>query len=150
MSAWLRRAQMTRPRPRARFSRFALAMFLLLAALDAHPAQQAQRNMPPRTQDLPLRDRIEAFERVERESWQKPDEVVAALGLAWRRSLPRGTDERYGFRTGRARAISDVTFPSLAALEECARSAEGKEALAHAASISSGGPPTILVMTDDL
>lgn len=47
-------------------------------------------------------------------------------------------------------AISDVTFPSLAALQECAQSAGGKEALAHAASISSGGPPTILVMTDDL
>ena len=46
-------------------------------------------------------------------------------------------------------AISDVTFPSLAALQECAGSARGKEALAHAASISSGGPPTILVMTDD-
>jgi arsenite methyltransferase len=72
---------MTRRRPRARFSRFALAMFLLLAAADAHPAQPAQQRMPPRTQDLPLRDRIESFERVERESWQKPDEVVAALSL---------------------------------------------------------------------
>jgi uncharacterized protein (TIGR02118 family) len=47
-------------------------------------------------------------------------------------------------------AISDVTFPSLASLQECAGSARGKEALAHAASISTGGPPTILVVTDDL
>lgn len=46
-------------------------------------------------------------------------------------------------------AISDVTFPSLSALQECAASARGKEALAHAASISTGGPPTILVITDD-
>ena len=46
-------------------------------------------------------------------------------------------------------AISDIAFPSLAALEECAGSARGKEALAHAASISSGGPPTLLVLTDD-
>jgi uncharacterized protein (TIGR02118 family) len=47
-------------------------------------------------------------------------------------------------------AISDVTFPSLAALQRCAGSAPGKEALAHAASISTGGPPAILVLTDDM
>jgi uncharacterized protein (TIGR02118 family) len=47
-------------------------------------------------------------------------------------------------------AISDVTFPSLAVLQTCAGSARGKEALAHAASISTGGAPTILVVTDDL
>ena len=72
---------MTRRRPHARFSRSALVMFLLLIAADAHPAQPAQQRMPPRTQDLPLRERIEAFERAERDSWQKPDEVVAALAL---------------------------------------------------------------------
>ena len=53
------------------------------------------------------------------------------------------TDKRYY-------AISDVTFPSLEALQEVADSTRGKEALAHAASISSGGAPTILVLTDDL
>ena len=47
-------------------------------------------------------------------------------------------------------AISDVTFPSLGVLQECAASARGKEALAHATSISTGGAPTILVVTDDL
>jgi len=47
-------------------------------------------------------------------------------------------------------AISDVTFPSLAALQECAASARGKEALAHATSISTGGAPMFLVVTDDL
>jgi len=47
-------------------------------------------------------------------------------------------------------AISDVTFPSLRVLQECAGSARGKEALAHAASISTGGAPTVLVVTDDL
>lgn len=44
--------------------------------------------------------------------------------------------------------ISDVTFPSVETLKECAAST-GKEALAHAASISSGGEPTVLVVTDD-
>ena len=47
-------------------------------------------------------------------------------------------------------AISDVSFPSLEALQACAVSVGGKEALAHAASISSGGPPLVLVVTDDL
>ena len=47
-------------------------------------------------------------------------------------------------------AISDVTFPSLEALQACAASQSGKEALAHAASISTGGPPVIMVVTDDL
>ena len=46
-------------------------------------------------------------------------------------------------------AVSDVTFPSLSALQACAVSARGKEALEHAASISTGGPPTIVVVTDD-
>jgi arsenite methyltransferase len=59
----------------------AFAIPLLLAALAAHPAEQAQHEMPPRTQDLPLPDRIKWFELVERDSWQKPDEVVAALAL---------------------------------------------------------------------
>jgi uncharacterized protein (TIGR02118 family) len=47
-------------------------------------------------------------------------------------------------------AISDVSFPSLRVLQECAASARGKEALAHAASISTGGPPVVLIVTDDL
>jgi uncharacterized protein (TIGR02118 family) len=47
-------------------------------------------------------------------------------------------------------AISDVAFASLGALQECAGSARGKEALAHAATISTGGPPVVLVVTDDL
>ena len=70
--------------------------------------------------------------------------LKGALGVVSKRVAEEpGNSPRYY-------AISDVTFPSLAALEECAASARGKEALAHAASISSGGPPTILVMTDDL
>ncbi|HKT19644.1 MAG TPA: EthD family reductase [Stellaceae bacterium] len=44
--------------------------------------------------------------------------------------------------------ISDVSFPTIEALKTTAASS-GKEALDHAASISSGGAPTILVVTDD-
>ena len=45
--------------------------------------------------------------------------------------------------------ISDVTFPSIEAVKACAASQGGKEALAHAASISSGGAPTTMVTVDD-
>lgn len=42
---------------------------------------QQQRSMPPRAQDRPLADRVKSWERPERDSWQKPDEVVKALAL---------------------------------------------------------------------
>lgn len=45
--------------------------------------------------------------------------------------------------------ISDVTFPSLEALKACAMSSRGQEALKHAASISTGGAPTIVVTVDE-
>lgn len=47
-------------------------------------------------------------------------------------------------------AISDVTFPSLDALRACATSAGAAEALQHASSISTGGPPTVVMVSDDL
>jgi uncharacterized protein (TIGR02118 family) len=46
--------------------------------------------------------------------------------------------------------ISDVSFPSLEALQSCAGSKGGKEALAHAASISTGGPTALMILTDEL
>jgi ubiquinone/menaquinone biosynthesis C-methylase UbiE len=54
---------------------------VLVAPACAHPSQPSQQRMPPRTQDRPLEDRIRSAERAERESWQKPDEVVQALAL---------------------------------------------------------------------
>jgi arsenite methyltransferase len=74
----------------------ALLVFLYFAALYAQqdqPPQQTQgapqaqpepfqqTAMPPRTQDRPLEDRVRSMERPERESWQRPDEVVKALDL---------------------------------------------------------------------
>ncbi|MFL5302187.1 MAG: EthD family reductase [Anaeromyxobacteraceae bacterium] len=41
--------------------------------------------------------------------------------------------------------IAEVHFPSMEALQACAASEGGKETLAHAAKISSGGPPVILI-----
>jgi hypothetical protein len=45
--------------------------------------------------------------------------------------------------------MSDVSFRSLEALKACATSTGGQEALQHAASISTGGAPTYLVVTVD-
>ena len=60
----------------------------LLFAQQAQPPQgtrqvppQQQMSMPPRSQDRPLPDRVKSWERPERDSWQKPDEVVKALAL---------------------------------------------------------------------
>lgn len=41
--------------------------------------------------------------------------------------------------------MAEVYFPSLEALQNCAESEGGKETLAHAVSISTGGSPIILV-----
>ncbi len=46
-------------------------------------------------------------------------------------------------------AISDVTFPSMDALQKCAATQGAKEALEHAASISTGGAPTVLIVADE-
>jgi uncharacterized protein (TIGR02118 family) len=41
--------------------------------------------------------------------------------------------------------IAEVHFPSMEVLEACTASGAGKQTIAHAVSISSGGPPTILM-----
>ncbi|MES2294886.1 MAG: EthD family reductase [Pseudomonadota bacterium] len=45
--------------------------------------------------------------------------------------------------------ISDVSFPTVELLKACAATKAGQEALAHAASISSGGAPMIVAVADD-
>jgi uncharacterized protein (TIGR02118 family) len=41
--------------------------------------------------------------------------------------------------------IAEIYFPSMEALEKCAASPGGKEALDHAAKISTGGAPVIMI-----
>lgn len=45
--------------------------------------------------------------------------------------------------------IAEVHFPSMRALEACADSKGGKEVLAHAVKISSGGSPIFLVAEEE-
>jgi uncharacterized protein (TIGR02118 family) len=69
--------------------------------------------------------------------------LKGATGVSTRRVLPTpSTASTY-------HTISDVSFPSIEALAECAASEGGKEALAHAASISTGGAPVVLVVTEE-
>jgi uncharacterized protein (TIGR02118 family) len=46
--------------------------------------------------------------------------------------------------------IAEIHFPSMHALEECAASEGGKQTLANAVSISSGGPPVFLVAEQEI
>src|SRR5713101_4037615 len=63
--------------------------------------------------------------------------IVATKVLA----SPQGTPPFY--------RIAEVYLPSMQALEACAASEGGKETLAHAVRISSGGPPTFLVAEEE-
>lgn len=45
--------------------------------------------------------------------------------------------------------IAEVHFPSMEALQSCAKSIGGQETLAHAARISSGGPPVVMIAEED-
>ena len=45
--------------------------------------------------------------------------------------------------------IAEVHFPSMEALQKCAESDGGKQTLANAVKISSGGPPVILIAEED-
>ena len=45
--------------------------------------------------------------------------------------------------------IAEIYFPSMQALLDCAGSPGAQEAIAHAFSISTGGPPIVLVTEDE-
>jgi len=45
--------------------------------------------------------------------------------------------------------VAEVYFPSIEALQQCAESPGGKETMANAAKISSGGPPVVMIAEED-
>ena len=45
--------------------------------------------------------------------------------------------------------VAEAHFPSMEALQRCPESAGGKATLAHAAEISSGGPPVIMIAEEE-
>ena len=88
---------------------------------------------------------VDAFEKVYRD--EHVPIAVAKLGgktkMVSTRILgsPQGIPPFY--------RIAEVYFPSIQALEACAASDGGKEALAHAVKISSGGTPIFLVAEEE-
>ena len=46
--------------------------------------------------------------------------------------------------------IAEIHFPSLEALQACAASQAGQKALAHARTISNGGPPIVLIAEEEI
>lgn len=93
----------------------------------------------------PLPKDVGAFEQV----YQKEHVPMAVEKLAGKTRIvatkvvgsPQGTPAFY--------RIVEVHFPSMQALQECAASEGAKQTLAHAVSISSGGPPIFLVAEEE-
>ena len=88
---------------------------------------------------------IDVFEKLYQEE-HVPMAVAKLVGktkLVATRVLgsPQGTPPFY--------RIAEVHFPSMDALQACASSEGGKETLAHAAAISSGGGPVFLVAEEE-
>jgi uncharacterized protein (TIGR02118 family) len=46
--------------------------------------------------------------------------------------------------------IAEIHFPSAEALQSCAASQPGRDALAHAHKISNGGPPIVLIAEEEV
>jgi len=46
--------------------------------------------------------------------------------------------------------VAEIHFPSLAALQACAASKNGQEALAHARKISNGGAPVVMIAEEEV
>jgi uncharacterized protein (TIGR02118 family) len=88
---------------------------------------------------------VTAFDEV----YQKEHVPMAVAKLAGKTKIvatkvlqsPQGKPQFY--------CIAEVHFPSMEALQRCAESAGGKETLAHAVKISSGGPPTVMIAKED-
>jgi uncharacterized protein (TIGR02118 family) len=94
--------------------------------------------MYPRPKD------IDAFEKI-----YQSEHVPLAVKLEGKTKIvgtkvlasPQGTPPFY--------RIAEIHFRSMADLEACAASDGGKQALAHAVTISSGGPPVFLVAEEE-
>jgi uncharacterized protein (TIGR02118 family) len=88
---------------------------------------------------------IEAFERVYDE-----EHVPMAIAKLAGKTKMVGTRILCSLQgTPPFHRIAEVHFPSMKALEACAASDGGKQTIAHAVSISSGGAPTILVAEEE-
>ena len=92
----------------------------------------------------PIPKDVKAFDRAYREEHLPYADLklVGATGVTTKRVVgPAFAPPPYHL-------MSDVSFPTLDTLKACA-SGSGQEALEHAASISSGGAPMVIVVSDE-
>jgi uncharacterized protein (TIGR02118 family) len=85
-----------------------------------------------------------AFDRAYREEhlpYAGP-RLVGATGVATKRVLGSPGGKPF------AHMISVIGFPTAEAAKACAQSKSGQEALQHAASISTGGPPQLILVDE--
>ena len=93
----------------------------------------------------PTPKNIDAFEQI----YLKEHVPMAVEKLAGKTKIiatkvvgsPQGTPPYY--------RIAEIHFPSLAALQACAASEGGKQTVANAVSISTGGPPVFLIAEEE-
>lgn len=94
----------------------------------------------------PIPNDIEAFEK----AYQTEHVPMAVSKLYGKTKIvagrvigsPRGKPSFY--------RIAEIHFPSMEALKACAASAGGKETIANAVAISSGGPPIFLIAEEEV
>src|ERR1700723_1955279 len=94
----------------------------------------------------PRPDDIEAFETV----YNRDHVPMAVAKLAGKTKIvaskivgsPQGTPPFH--------RITEIHFPSMEALQACAASDGGKQTIANAVAISSGGPPIFLVADEEV
>ncbi|MEW6207184.1 MAG: EthD family reductase [Acidobacteriota bacterium] len=88
---------------------------------------------------------IDAFEKLYTEEYipMAVEKLAGKTKAVMTRVLdsPQGTPPFY--------RIAEIHFPSIEALQSCAASEGGKETLAHAISISSGGSPILLIAEEE-
>lgn len=91
--------------------------------------------MYPRPKDIDAFEKIYQSEHVPLavEKLKGKTKVVGTKVTA----SPQGTPPFY--------RIAEIHFATMEALQACAASQGGKETLAHAAKISSGGPPVVMI-----
>lgn len=93
----------------------------------------------PRPKDIEAFEKLYTDEHVPMavEKMVGKTKIVASRIVA----SPQGTPPFY--------RVAEVHFPSRQALDACAASPGGKETIAHAVKISSGGPPIFLIAEEE-
>lgn len=95
--------------------------------------------MYPRPKDVDAFEKIYQSEHVPLavSKLQGKTKVVATKATG----SPQGTPQYY--------RIAEIHFATMQALQACAASQGGQETLAHAAKISSGGPPVVFIAEEE-